>query len=188
MGNFMWWLKNLLHIQTLFYIVLFFIVISILVFKKRPKLLKNSFSNHLGKVFHIDQSLFKKGKKVNKHEERCREIFEDIFGVRFISIRPDFLKNPTTGRNLELDGFNETIRTKLGRGLAFEYDGIQHAKYSPFFHGDDENKHIYQTKCDAFKDMQCKKKGILLIRIPHYVDFHDLDRFIREKLEREGLI
>lgn len=190
MGDFVWWLKNILHIETLFYITIAIIVISILIFKKKPKILKQSFSDELTKNFYIDPRLFKhKPKKsTSKNEEKCREIFESIFGVRFESIRPDFLKNPTTGRNLELDGYNANIPTRLGHGLAFEYDGAQHAKYVPVFHGNDENKFKYQESCDKFKDMQCKKHGILLIRIPHTIAPFDLDRYIRDKLQREKLI
>ena len=70
----------------------------------------------------------KKGaNKANRAEEKCRRIFETIFGRRFKSVRPAFLKSPATGKNLELDGFCPSIRTPLGMGLAFEYDGIQHS-------------------------------------------------------------
>ena len=76
------------------------------------------------------------GKKRSKNvmEEQCREIFEDIFGVEFVSIRPDWLKNPETKRNLELDGYNPNIKTAIGTGVAFEYNGSQHSYFNPHFH------------------------------------------------------
>jgi len=130
----------------------------------------------------------KKKKKKNKHEERCRQVFQDIFKTQFKSIRPNWLKNPATGKNLELDGFCPDIKTKIGMGLAFEYDGIQHAQYNKHFHKKGAHEFIYQEKKDAWKSGVCKKNGILLIRIPHYVAFEDLDRFIRNKLRGEGLL
>ena len=122
-----------------------------------------------------------KSNRYNKYEERCREILERIFRRKFPSVRPDFLKNPGTGRNLELDGYCSSIGTPYGHGLAFEYDGIQHAKYTPRFHA--SPKHFAgQVQRDRFKTERCRRQGIVLIRIPHYIAYHDLDRFIRQKL------
>lgn len=129
----------------------------------------------------------KKAKKLNKHEEECRRIFEKIFECKFSSIRPDFLKNPSTGKNLELDGYNENIVTPLGKGLAFEYDGKQHSEYNPHFHKDGVDEFRYQIAKDKLKDKLCKNKGIVLIRIPHFVDFHDLERHIRLKLSKQNI-
>jgi len=130
----------------------------------------------------------KKKKKKNKHEERCRQIFQDIFRMPFKSIRPNWLKNPATGKNLELDGFCPSIKTRLGMGLAFEYDGIQHAQYNKHFHKKGAHEFIYQEKKDSWKSGICKQKGIMLIRIPHNVAFEDLDRFIKNKLRNEGML
>ena len=127
------------------------------------------------------------GLRVNKNEERCREIFEKLYRREFPTIRPDFLKNPATNRNLELDGYCPTIKTPIGMGLAFEYDGIQHSQHSPYFHGNNPYKFVYQVEKDKFKDKVCKEKGILLIRIPHFVAYNDLERFIRHKLKQNKL-
>ena len=62
-----------------------------------------------------------------KHETRCRIILENLFKSPFISIRPDFLKYPKTGKNLELDMYNEDLK------LALEYDGVHHRKFTEFF-------------------------------------------------------
>jgi len=129
----------------------------------------------------------KRKRRKNKHEERCREIFEAIFQEKFKSVRPDWLRNPTTGKNLELDGYCPSIKTNLGRGLAFEYDGVQHSKYNRHFHGNDPRRFTYQVKRDSWKDLRCKEEGVLLIRIPHFVAYQDLERFISQKLRQHGL-
>lgn len=123
----------------------------------------------------------------NKHEERCREIFQDIFHRPFPSVRPDFLINTITGEPLELDGYCEDIPTPIGRGLAFEYDGSQHSKFTPFFHKN-PYQFAYQVKKDAIKSQICEKRRILLIRIPSFVAYHDLDRYIRQKLAQHKLV
>lgn len=127
-------------------------------------------------------------KKINKNEEKCREIFERLYRKRFISTRPDWLKNPITHKNLELDGFNDTIRTPLGVGLAFEYDGKQHAEYVSHFHRGGPEEFIYQTKKDSWKDAKCRQRGVFLVRIPHYVHYHDLERFIKRKLAENKIL
>lgn len=142
----------------------------------------------LGDIPKTSSKKTKKKKKKNKNEERVREIFEDIFKVRFKTIRPDWLKNPATGKNLELDGYNADIKTPLGKGLAFEYDGQQHSKYTPHFHKHGPQQFLYQVKCDTWKDLQCKERGVLLVRIPSFVAYHDLERYTKDKLQRLKLI
>jgi hypothetical protein len=55
-----------------------------------------------------------------KSQHRCHIILEILTGRQFMSVRPYWLKNPETGRNLELDCYNEEYR------LALEYNGVQH--------------------------------------------------------------
>lgn len=155
-----------------------------IVFPEEPN--ENIYSTSIGKIIDtlppISYTPSKKKKKINKGEERCREIFQDIFQTEFKSIRPDWLKNPTTGKNLEIDGFAESIVTPLGVGLGFEYNGAQHSKYVPHFHGDDPNNFIYQAKKDIYKEQICKKRGILLIIIPHFIPFEQLEKYITDAL------
>ncbi len=125
--------------------------------------------------------------RVNKSEEKCRRVFENIFRRRFPSVRPEFLTNPVTNKRLELDGFCPSIPTPLGRGLAFEYDGIQHAKYKPYFHRHGRPEFVYQQKRDSWKDLKCAHEGILLIRIPHVVTPENLRPFIERELARKGV-
>lgn len=114
-----------------------------------------------------------------KCEEACRDHFELKFGKPFPKIRPDWLTNPQTGRKLELDGYNNQLK------IAFEYDGVQHRKFSPFFHrspGDFEN----QIRRDRVKSYACKQRGVCLIRIPDTVPFGKIGEYIDEKLSENG--
>jgi hypothetical protein len=55
-----------------------------------------------------------------KHETECRRILESIYHpYTFPSVRPDFLKNPATGRNLEIDCFNNQLK------IGLEYQGFR---------------------------------------------------------------
>jgi len=184
-----WWVRNLLHIETLFIIGVIVAIIYFVWFSNEDvdvSDINNAFKNFSRSGTGVG-SKPKKEKKVNQHEERCREIFQNIFRAKFKSVRPDWLKNPVTNSNLELDGFNANIPTKLGKGLAFEYDGVQHAEYNKHFHRKGPEEFVYQTKKDSWKDKRCKEMGILLIRIPHFIVFHDLERYIKQKLDKEGV-
>lgn len=125
--------------------------------------------------------------RINKHEEHCRTIFQRLFDREFKSVWPAFLKNPSTNHPLQLDGYCPDIETPIGKGLAFEYDGVQHNQYTPYFHRKGVYEFAYQVEKDRFKTRRCKEEGIALVRIPHYVAFHDLERFIRLKLTQANI-
>ena len=201
-----WWCLNLLHIETLFFVVIVLFSVYVLVsartrkgkskrrkiedFEKKWRRLAED-APPSGHTFVSGKQKVPGGKKINKHEERCREIFERIFQTEFESIRPDWLENPVSGSNLELDGFAPGIFTPRGRGLAFEYDGIQHSKYDPdHFHSEKrggKNAFIYQVKKDAWKTKRCAEEGVVLIRIPHFISWDDLEDHIRDRLKKEGV-
>jgi len=189
-----WCKKYVFNIDTIIILCIFFLVLYF-IFTRKRKTYKFQGLNQQEDEDESDQEENKKYKKkkkkrvkFNKHEEECRRIFQNVFRAKFKSVRPDWLKNPVTNKNLELDGYNETIKTHLGIGLAFEYDGAQHAKYSPnHFHKNGVNEFVYQVKKDEWKDMRCKQKGVLLIRIPHFVAYEDLERYIRSELNRKNV-
>jgi hypothetical protein len=94
-----------------------------------------------------------------KTEQKVREIFESILGKSFPTTRPNFLKNPKTGRNLELDGYCEEL------GMAFEYDGEQHFKEMDYM-----GSSLKDIKArDKLKDKLCEEANIILIRVPYWV-------------------
>jgi len=113
----------------------------------------------------------------NKSEQRCREIFEDIFQQPYPNVRLPELQG------LELDGYCKDT------GIAFEYDGRQHFSYTPFFHRNGEEDFYRQQERDALKDKLCAENAITLIRIPFYFSYDlddSLEEFIQNSLECIG--
>lgn len=113
-----------------------------------------------------------------KREEECRRILESIYRVPFKSCRPNFLKNPQTGRNLELDGYNAELK------LAFEHDGEHHYVFPNTFHRTEDDFEL-QTSRDRYKRKVCQKLGIYLITIPYDVPFKEIRTYISSKLKIE---
>ena len=114
----------------------------------------------------------------SKGEKACRKYFEKRFGKEFVRIRPNFLKYPPTGRNLELDGYCEDLN------LAFEYNGKQHYKYTKRFHGENCEKFHDQVSRDNFKGKKCAELGIRLIIVPD-LDEDELKQFIDVEFEKK---
>jgi hypothetical protein len=83
----------------------------------------------------------------------CREYLEQYYGKSFEASRPDFLKYPLTGHNLELDGYNAEL------AIAFEYNGSQHYQYPNVFHKSEE-EFEQQIQKDDFKRKACDEQGI----------------------------
>jgi len=186
------WKKYIFNIDFFVFICLAVFIIYIICKKgRKPKKFKIPFvkipKNKRVKLKRQDKKKKRKA-KLNKHEEECRRIFQKIFRTEFKSIRPKWLKNPVTKKNLELDGFNPDVKTPIGRGLAFEYDGKQHSSYIPHFHKNGVKEFEYQVAKDTWKDTKCKEYNILLIRIPHFVVFPDLERYILSKLKQKSVI
>ena len=117
----------------------------------------------------------------SKGEIECRRILETIFKVPFSKARPDFLKNPVTGNNLELDCFNATLK------LGVEYNGQQHYSYTSFFHKNVEAS-INQKYRDELKRRMCQENGINLIEVPYTIKLNDIGPFLQLKLKQLGYI
>ena len=121
----------------------------------------------------------KRGRSTSAKEEKARKILTKIYNKSFPPIRPNFLKNPTTGKNLEIDCYNDELK------LGVEFNGIQHSKYTPHFHRN-TGEFLYQVAKDDFKANKCKMLNITLIQIPHFVHINDLERYLRIKLQKAG--
>lgn len=130
--------------------------------------------------FHLDYKQSKLFQSTESNGEKmCRNILREIFGVEFTKQRPDFLKNPKTGQNLELDCYNSEL------DIAVEYNGKYHY---------DENSRYYKSKADfeyqKYKDnlkkKLCEKNGTYLIVVPFYIKIKNIKAFIQTKLEKEN--
>ena len=111
-----------------------------------------------------------------KHENECRHILESIYyPYKFPSIRPEFLKNPVTGRNLEIDCYNDYLK------IGLEYQGRQHREFCPYFHKTHE-EFEYQLEKDKYKKQVCEKMGIKMIYIPDTIKYENLEYYIKTQL------
>lgn len=102
-------------------------------------------------------------------EELCCKIFEEYLGREVkINIRPDHLKNPETGRNLEYDMYDPITN------IAIEYNGEQHYTYPCKYHKSetDFKNQIYR---DTVKQILSDKNNIKLIIVPYTIDTCDVD-------------
>jgi hypothetical protein len=129
--------------------------------------------------YYQDYIELKKGIKKMEHrtpaesrgEKLCRSVLEKFFEKPFPSVRPDFLVNPKTGKNLELDCYNAELN------LALEYNGSQHYNYPNHFHKTQE-EFDKQVNHDNTKREICEKAGIYLISVPYWVPHGKIPRFI----------
>lgn len=116
----------------------------------------------------------------SKLELSVKYHLEDMFQRPFYKIRPDFLKNEATGRNLEIDLFNKELN------LAIEIQGVQHYKFSPKFHLTEQHFREQQQR-DQIKAHKCRQYGIQLIEIPYHVKERDVRMYLQQKLRENGI-
>lgn len=115
--------------------------------------------------------------KINKTENKVREIFESIFNKKFKPLQPPFL-----GRQ-SFDGANENLK------LAFEYDGEFHDVPHFGVKGEvNKKKSLLQSKkLDNRKNRLSKNHGWTLIRI-HHSKKDELTKTIISKLRKLNLL
>jgi hypothetical protein len=107
----------------------------------------------------------------------CRKYAEHVFRRPFSKIRPDFLKNPVTSSNLEIDCFCEDLN------LGIEYNGKQHYEYTPKFHNSKQD--FYNQKYrDLIKRDICMKNGINLIEVPYTVPHNAIPLYLENALKK----
>jgi hypothetical protein len=170
-----WW-SLLINIDTWICIVMVLMAIVILLKGQTPG------STQGTKVrFPVVPQISRSLGGTSKPETKCREIFQRLLKKPFPKVRPAWLVNPATKKRLELDGYCDSIKTKLGVGLAFEYDGRQHSQKVPYFHRKDGD-FVNQVRRDFLKDRICKSRGIVLIRIPYTIKPQNLEEYIMSKL------
>ena len=120
-------------------------------------------------------------KTESKGELECRKFLETVFQVPFSKARPDFLRNPVTGNNLEIDCFNPTLR------LGVEYNGKQHYSYTSFFHRNKDASFNQQYR-DELKRRMCRENNITLIEVPYTLKLGDIGPFLSFKLKQLGYL
>lgn len=115
----------------------------------------------------------------NLNEQRCRAIFERLVAPHAVlhNVRPAWLRNPETGRNLELD----MLCPDWPSGpVACEYNGSQHYHESELHRaGSDDFRR--QQRRDRLKQRLCVRHGVRLIVVPFW-ERHRLEAFLRERL------
>ncbi len=116
----------------------------------------------------------KKKRNLKKNEERCRQIVEAIFSQPFPSKRPDFLRNPETGRNMECDMMSESLK------LCVERNGEQHYMHIPHFHTPEQFQK--QRERDVLKSKLLAQAGYRLIEIPYTIHYDSLEEYICTQL------
>jgi hypothetical protein len=178
------WISSFEGIVFCTIIILFFIFIISEIRKKKGENYE-MFTTDI-KVQPIKKRKGKKRRgKGRSYEGRVRKILQELYNKPFQSIRPDWLKNPETGRNLEIDCYDDDIQTIVGKGLGIEVDGEAHFKYTEYFHKSPQD-FIQQVKRDKMKDEMCEQHGLLLIRVPYFVmvaSDEEIKSFIKEKME-----
>jgi len=126
-------------------------------------------------------SYFNNSPRESKGEIECRKVLEHIFNKPFNKARPDFLRNEVTGNNfnLELDCFNPELK------LAIEYNGVQHYKFTPYFHKNNEH-FLNQKYRDYMKRIICRDNGITLIEVPYTIPVNKIYNFLKLELIKNG--
>lgn len=119
--------------------------------------------------------------KESKGETECRRFLETMFQKPFPKVRPDFLKNPVTGNNLEIDCYNQELK------LGVEYNGKQHYEYNSYFH-QNYNGSLNQKYRDELKRRMCRDNNITLIEVPYTIKISNISSYLYTRLQELGYI
>jgi very-short-patch-repair endonuclease len=122
-----------------------------------------------------NKNIFYKHWRDGKREYHIKSILENLTQKKWISIRPKWLKNPYTKRNLEIDCYCEQLN------IAVEIDGEQHHHYVSWFHKTFQN-YLKQKENDLIKAKLLRERGVRLIRIPYDVPYNKLEEYIITQL------
>jgi hypothetical protein len=121
------------------------------------------------------------GRFMSKGEAECRRVLERIYSVPFPTVHPEWLRNPESGRKLEIDCYAEIPARRLGLGfegnveIGCEYNGEHH---------DSE----YMQWNDEFKRQVCEAKGVHLITVPYTVKLTQIRAYITQELDARSLL
>lgn len=111
-----------------------------------------------------------------ERERETRRSLEALYpGQSFPKVRPRFLRNPATGRNLELDAYCDALK------LGVEHQGEHHAHFPNAFH-QTQDQFIQQQQRDQLKADLCEKSGVHLIRVPHDIPIEKIQTWLATQL------
>ena len=110
-----------------------------------------------------------------KREREVRTYVEMKMNKKSVKgLKPDWLKNPRTGYNLELD------ISYLDLNFAIEVQGQQHSQFTSRFQKTQED-FIYQQYKDNYKAEQCIKRGVDLLYVYHDDNYKQvIDTYLSE--------
>lgn len=109
----------------------------------------------------------------SKGERHTARVLRRLFPFHYFhKCRPHFLRNPLTGRCLELDFFCRKLK------VAIEYQGRQHYEQVDQFQTNSQfHAQLYR---DSLKRQICEQHGITLIEIPYsYISEEQIEHFLR---------
>lgn len=113
-------------------------------------------------------------RKQRKGERLVCEALAEIYGVPFVTVRPDFMVNPETGHRIEFDCYNDDLK------IAGEYNGPQHYEWPNYLeHRQTYEQFIQQVRRDQLKVELSDKNGVYLITVPYTVPYNMIKDYVR---------
>jgi len=112
------------------------------------------------------------------HEKLCLALC-NIFCEPYVfkKVRPKWLKNPETGRSLEIDIFCEELN------IGCEFNSALHYYYDKHIHKTEEAFHKMLER-DRLKARLCVERGVDLIIIPFWIPEEALPALLKERLAK----
>jgi hypothetical protein len=102
----------------------------------------------------------------------------EIFpGKVFEKVRPEWLINDRTNKRLEIDLYNDEMRTGL------EHNGMHHYVWPNTLHKTREEFDAQVYRDQRKKDL-CARAGILLLQVPFSVSHASMQTYIRGEIAR----
>jgi hypothetical protein len=116
-----------------------------------------------------------------KSESLVLNIIKSLTGITLTKDTPDWIINPKTNKQLELDGVSHEHK------LAVEIQGRQHFEYDEYFHNSEQD-FLDQKERDLYKKEKCKSLGYILIVVPTLEFFKNkipaMEKEIKKQLKK----